>query len=104
MTDQLAILDIHAFFPLFHPIYARINTPERVRHLTLGVLADFWQDGVAYLELRTTPRAAVDQGKGGGMSKEAYIRAVLGAMQEFSKSNVMASALILSLDTRHTPT
>jgi adenosine deaminase len=87
-----------SFFPLFdNYIYGLCNTTEAVRHATLRVLRDFEDDGVRYLELRTTPREVA-----GGMSKDKYVSTVLSCIEEFDKQN-MSAYLILSVDRRNTP-
>jgi adenosine deaminase len=68
-----------------------------VRHATLGVLRDFRDDGVSYLELRTTPRQVP-----GGMTKDEYVSTVLDCIDEFGTQD-MPTYLILSVDRRNTP-
>jgi len=89
----------NSFFPLFSKyIYNLISDPISIHESTLSVLQDFAADGVVYLELRTTPRAA------GELDREGYIRAVLSAVGEFESSNSsLKTGLILSVDRRDTP-
>ncbi|KAJ3526350.1 hypothetical protein NM208_g11232 [Fusarium decemcellulare] len=50
--------NLETFFPLFSSyIYNLITDEESVKYTTKSVLSDFLNDGVCYLELRTTPRA-----------------------------------------------
>jgi adenosine deaminase len=61
-------------------------------------LQDFQDDGVVYLELRTTPRAipAADP----PVTKEMYIETVLSTIRSFA-SPTMNTKLILSIDRRN---
>lgn len=43
-------------FDLFHIIHSLVNTPEALAIVTRDVITEFWEDGVLYLELRTTPK------------------------------------------------
>lgn len=85
------------FFPIFDKyIYALINTLKSLRHATNAVLQDFHDDGVAYIELRTTPRALMAS----KATKEDYVRTVLETMQTFvdRTKGKMSVNLILSID------
>lgn len=70
------------------------------RYSTRTVLRDFQEDGVVYTELRTTPRAIPDQ----GVSKEDYVKTVLGVLRAHNadSTNSMRAFLILSIDRRNT--
>ena len=90
--------DIKAFFPLFsNYIYELCSTPASIIYATNAVLRDFKEDGVVYLELRTTPRSSIS------MSKEDYITTVLSCIENFEGRNVMPTYLILSIDRRNSP-
>ncbi|KAJ1961739.1 hypothetical protein IWQ62_003762 [Dispira parvispora] len=95
------------FFPLFRHIYKLTEDEQAVKMATWDVLEEFQRDGVRYLELRSTPRAVEST----GMTKETYVRAVLAAMdgwtkhQQLSPQNqhkhgVMVVRLILCVDRR----
>ena len=88
--------DIMTFFPLFSKyIYELCSTPASIIHSTNAVLNDFREDGVAYLELRTTPRSSPS------MSKDDYIHTILSCLENFPDRNVMTTYLILSIDRRN---
>ena len=101
--------DIISFFPLFDTyMYQLVNDVESVKHATERVVNDFAADGVAYLELRTTPRENAET----GLTREEYVRAVLDTMLASSTASYSKSAnriasievmLILSIDRRMTP-
>lgn len=74
---------------------------DRCSFSTKSVLHDFQADGVVHLELRTTPRAIVDA----GVTKDDYVRIVLGVLEEHNQDekNPMRAFLILSVDRRNSP-
>lgn len=86
-----------SFFPLFSSyIYNLITDEESIRYAVNSVLQGFLDDGIVYLELRTTPRSTIN------MSAETYITILLNAIEEFEKSHPqMHTRLILSIDRRH---
>ncbi|CEI62734.1 hypothetical protein FVEN_g5255 [Fusarium venenatum] len=90
--------NLQTFFPLFSSyIYNLITDEESVRYTTKSVLTDFLNDGVCYLELRTTPRSTPQ------LSAEQYIATLIDAISLFeSKSPQLHTRLILSIDRRHT--
>ena len=88
--------DIMTFFPLFSKyIYELCSTPASVMYTTNAVLRDFKQDGVIYLELRSTPRSS------SSMSKDQYVTTILSCIDNFPDRDVMATYLILSIDRRN---
>ncbi|OBT66773.1 hypothetical protein VE03_04020 [Pseudogymnoascus sp. 23342-1-I1] len=89
--------DLVTFFPLFSKyIYELCNDAENISYSTKSVLQDFQDDGVVYLELRTTPRLI----KQAGITKEAYVQLVLSTISSF-ESPTMVTKLILSIDRRN---
>ncbi|KAF2137537.1 uncharacterized protein K452DRAFT_291583 [Aplosporella prunicola CBS 121167] len=92
--------DLKTFFPLFSSyIYELCSDIPSIKYSTLSVLESFRLDCVVHLELRTTPRAIPDQ----GVSRSAYVEAVLDCIQEHNArpGNAMRSNLILSVDRRN---
>ncbi|KAI9013611.1 hypothetical protein DFJ74DRAFT_699837 [Hyaloraphidium curvatum] len=70
-----------------------------IAFVTRRVIEAFRNDGVRYLELRTTPRRDGQT----GMTKRSYIEAVLMEMDAMSESYAdIVVKLILSMDRRHT--
>jgi adenosine deaminase len=95
---SLPTLTPFRFFPLFSKyIYNLCNDLESLIYTTNSVLEDFQADGVAYLELRTTPRAILTE----GLSKDDYIKTILDCISKFNKSSTMKTNLILSIDRRN---
>ncbi|KUI64612.1 Adenosine deaminase-like protein [Cytospora mali] len=102
MPDGKHDYNLKTFFPLFSSyIYHLVNDLQAVRHTTLSVLNDFAQDGVVYLELRTTPRALPRS----NLSKAGYIGAILEVIRTFEAlpGTALHTRLILSVDRRNTP-
>jgi adenosine deaminase len=71
-----------------------------LRYSTKAVLQEFQEDGVVYIELRTTPRAIPDR----GVTKDDYVRTVLDILASHNEDggNTMRAFLILSVDRRNT--
>ncbi|KAK5109691.1 hypothetical protein LTR62_006813 [Meristemomyces frigidus] len=71
MPSSREDVNIVSFFPIFDGyIYQLLNDVESIQYATESVIADFARDGVAYLELRTTPRESLST------SRAAYVEAV----------------------------
>lgn len=87
-----------SFFPLFSKyIYALCNDLASIVYSTTSVLQEFQNDGVVYLELRTTPRAIPSA----NVSRDDYIQTILGCTEAFNASGTMKTNLILSIDRRN---
>ncbi|EME80161.1 uncharacterized protein MYCFIDRAFT_63420 [Pseudocercospora fijiensis CIRAD86] len=105
LEDPLSVLrphgayhDILTFFKLFDAyIYGLCDDIETVAYATGRVLQDFENDGVRYLELRTTPRESSET----GMTKEIYVQTVIKAIEDHD-TTTMPTYLILSVDRRNT--
>ncbi|KAI4765813.1 Metallo-dependent hydrolase [Aureobasidium sp. EXF-3400] len=92
-------IDVVSFFPLFDQyIYALVCDEQSIRYATTSVLQDFLDDGVCYLELRTTPRAI----PAAGISKEDYVDVVLNAIFDFTASEQNKSSTLLHEEKLHT--
>ncbi|KAK0125430.1 hypothetical protein ONS95_000555 [Cadophora gregata] len=92
--------DLETFFPLFSKyIYELCNDLPSLIQTTNSVLSSFSSDGVAYLELRTTPRA-IPSAK---ITKDDYIQTILSCIASSNSSDKsMKINLILSIDRRNT--
>ncbi|KAK1254164.1 hypothetical protein MKX08_008159 [Trichoderma sp. CBMAI-0020] len=104
LEDPLAVIpegkhdyNLIAFFPLFSKyIYAFLTDGPSIRHATAAVLQSFLQDGVVYLELRTTPRPTPF------LSAAQYVDILLSTISEFEEQNPqLHTRLILSVDRRY---
>lgn len=94
MPEDKFDYDLETFFPLFSRyIYALCNDASSILQSTNSVLQSFQDDGVVYLELRTTPRAIPSA----SITKDDYVRLVLSSINSFG-SSTMVTKLILSID------
>ncbi|KAK2034214.1 adenosine deaminase [Colletotrichum zoysiae] len=105
MPDGKYDYNLTTFFPLFSSyIYNLITDPETLYAATQSVLQDFYADGVAYLELRTTPRSLPSPTP---QPPSVYVTTILSAIAAFEAAHpdpqAMRTRLILSIDRRHTP-
>ncbi|EWC48536.1 hypothetical protein DRE_01758 [Drechslerella stenobrocha 248] len=91
--------NLRTFFPLFSKYtYNLVNSEWSVAYATKSVLRDFEADGVAYLELRTIPRAFEET----GLTKENYVNTILSTIRAYP-TDKMHTRLILSIDRQNTP-
>lgn len=94
MPEDKFDYDLETFFPLFSRyIYTLCDDTSSIIYSTNSVLQSFQDDGVVYLELRTTPRAIPSA----GITKDDYVKLVLSCISSF-KSCTMNTKLILSVD------
>ncbi|KAH8672515.1 hypothetical protein BGZ60DRAFT_280723 [Tricladium varicosporioides] len=90
--------NLETFFPLFSRyIYALCDNRAALLYTTQSVLEDFQNDGVVYLELRTTPRAIPSA----NITKDDYVKTILQCIQEFNRRSSLKTYLILSIDRRN---
>ena len=86
-------------FLIFPVIHAVTDNIEAVRIVTWDVIKEFAEDGVRYLELRTTPREVP-----GRMTREEYCQTVLDEISEAAvnvATKCITVKLILSIDRRN---
>lgn len=97
MPDRKHDYNLEAFFTLFsNYIYHLLADKKSIQYATRSVLENFLADGVVYLELRTTPRAASD------ISADMYIQLLLDTIKDFENTYPqMHTRLILCVDRRH---
>ncbi|MCJ1277482.1 hypothetical protein MMC21_005295 [Puttea exsequens] len=89
--------DTQTFFPHFSSyVYNLCSDKESIVFATNAVLNDFMEDGVVYLELRTTPRVSFE------VKTEEYVDTILGCIEKFASRDKMSTYLILSIDRRNT--
>ncbi|KAI1393257.1 Metallo-dependent hydrolase [Hypoxylon trugodes] len=91
--------DLKTFFPLFSTyIYNLVNDLKSLEYSTKSVVKNFAEDGVVYVELRTTPRAMTVA----GLDKSGYVEAVLRAIKAAQlEAPSLHARLILSIDRRN---
>lgn len=84
-------------FDVFQNIRKLTTRHEALVRVTKEILEDFDDDGVIYLELRSTPKSE----RSTGMTKRSYLEAILNGVQNFYKSRpkaIMVVRLILTID------
>mmetsp|Transcript_20890 Transcript_20890/g.40961 ORF Transcript_20890/g.40961 Transcript_20890/m.40961 type:complete len:342 (+) Transcript_20890:438-1463(+) len=79
-------------FDLFGTIHNAVQNTRAVQIIARGVVADFAQDNVRYLELRSTPRSTPE------MSKEDYLLALVEAVTMAGEEHNVMVKLIVSID------
>ncbi|XP_047117046.1 adenosine deaminase-like protein [Schistocerca piceifrons] len=80
-------------FQLFSVVHSLTSTPTAVSKATDDVIEEFEEDGVIYLELRSTPRC-ID----GIMTKEQYVEAIVKSIRKANISRNILTKLIVSVD------
>ncbi|XGW08965.1 hypothetical protein V3C99_011350 [Haemonchus contortus] len=85
--------EVFKIFPLIHSL---TTSQEALITATKDVIKESSDDGVVYLELRSTPKTTTE------MSKEEYVQAVIDGILEASKDTDIITRLLLSIDRRQT--
>ena len=85
-------------FIMFKMIHTLVNDDKAVQMVAHDVVTEFAEDGVVYLELRSTPRA----NPATNMTKQSYVDAVLTGIDEALSeiTTTMYVSLLLSIDRR----
>ncbi len=82
-------------FDLFPLVQRLTDSPEAIQLAVRHVCEDFASDNVAYLELRSTPRAV-----GETMTRENYVRALVDEIRAVNSDLDISVRLLLSIDRR----
>ncbi|XP_078711025.1 N6-Methyl-AMP deaminase [Lampetra fluviatilis] len=87
-------------FEMFKVIHKLTDCEESIVMITKDVIREFHQDGVKYLELRSTPR----EEKSTGLTRRSYVDAVLSAIRQ-SKEELpgIDVRFLLAIDRRNGP-
>lgn len=80
-------------FQLFSVVHSLTSTPTAVSKATDDVIEEFEEDGVIYLELRSTPRCVA-----GVMTKQQYVEAIVKSIRKANLSRKILTKLIVSVD------
>nr|ACO11587.1 Adenosine deaminase-like protein [Caligus rogercresseyi] len=81
--------DLYDYFP---EVQSLLSSKKRLAEALRIVLEDFRQDGVVYLELRSSPRVGKDY------SKEEYIRIIAQILQDEARDLPLIAKLLISID------
>ncbi|XP_048828990.1 adenosine deaminase-like protein isoform X1 [Brienomyrus brachyistius] len=71
-------------FQVFKVIHQLIDTEEDLLMVTKSVIQEFAEDGVRYLELRSTPRADANT----GLTKGRYVESIIEAIRQCKEEDV----------------
>lgn len=91
LTSTKEFSSLGECFKVFDIAHSLTVTPEAVFHCTYDTIKEFRDDGVIYLELRSTPRAVH-----GKMTKEEYVEAIVKAFKacEIDFPSILVKLLI----------
>ncbi|PSN55923.1 Adenosine deaminase-like protein [Blattella germanica] len=80
-------------FQVFSIAHTLTSTPKAVYKATQNVIKEFANEGVHYLELRSTPRAVP-----GVMTKKEYLKAIIDAIKDTTEKIIVK--MLISIDRR----
>ncbi|XP_007533548.2 adenosine deaminase-like protein [Erinaceus europaeus] len=87
-------------FQVFQIIHQITTSPEDILMITKDVIREFAEDGVKYLELRSTPRKETAT----GMTKRTYIESVLEGIKQSKQENLDIDVrYLIAIDRRGGP-
>ncbi|XP_008572236.1 PREDICTED: adenosine deaminase-like protein isoform X1 [Galeopterus variegatus] len=88
--DQMTMIDkgkkrtLEECFQMFQIIHQLTTSPEDILMVTKDVIKEFADDGVKYLELRSTPRRE----NATGMTKKTYVESILEGIKQSKQDNL----------------
>uniref|UniRef100_F6ZXC8 N6-Methyl-AMP deaminase n=1 Tax=Monodelphis domestica TaxID=13616 RepID=F6ZXC8_MONDO len=104
--DQMTVIDkgkkrtLKECFQVFQLIHQITTSPEDILMVTKDVIKEFADDGVKYLELRSTPREENTT----GMTKKSYVEAVLEGIKQSKQENLdIEVRYLIAIDRRGGP-
>uniref|UniRef100_A0A8C3VNL6 N6-Methyl-AMP deaminase n=1 Tax=Catagonus wagneri TaxID=51154 RepID=A0A8C3VNL6_9CETA len=104
--DQMTMIDkgkkrtLEECFQMFPIIHQLTTSPEDILMVTKDVIKEFADDGVKYLELRSTPRGE----NATGMTKKTYVESILEGIKQSKEENVDIDVrYLISVDRRGGP-
>ncbi|KAJ8002583.1 hypothetical protein DPEC_G00160410 [Dallia pectoralis] len=85
-------------FQVFKVIHQLVDTEEDILMVAKDVIRQFADDGVKYLELRSTPR----EEKNTGMTRRSYVQTVIEAISQCGNEGLdIEVRFLVSVDRRH---
>ncbi|KAF6128550.1 adenosine deaminase like [Phyllostomus discolor] len=103
--DQMTMIDkgkkrtLEECFQMFQIIHQLTTSPEDILMVTKDVIKEFADDGVKYLELRSTPRVENTT----GMTKKTYVESVLEGIKQSKQDLDIDVRYLISVDRRGGP-
>uniref|UniRef100_G1U0F9 N6-Methyl-AMP deaminase n=1 Tax=Oryctolagus cuniculus TaxID=9986 RepID=G1U0F9_RABIT len=88
--DEMTMIDkgkkrtLEECFQMFQIIHQLTTSPEDILMITKDVIKEFSDDGVTYLELRSTPRRE----NAIGMTKKSYVESILEGIKQSKQENL----------------
>ncbi|XP_059769463.1 adenosine deaminase-like protein isoform X2 [Balaenoptera ricei] len=99
MIDKGKKRTLEECFQMFQIIHQLATSPEDILMVTKDVIKEFADDGVKYLELRSTPRENAT-----GMTKKTYVESVLEGIKQSKQENIDIDVrYLISVDRRGGP-
>uniref|UniRef100_A0A8C6BL90 N6-Methyl-AMP deaminase n=1 Tax=Monodon monoceros TaxID=40151 RepID=A0A8C6BL90_MONMO len=99
MIDKGKKRTLEECFQMFQIIHQLTTGPEDILMVTKDVIKEFADDGVKYLELRSTPRESAT-----GMTKKTYVESVLEGIKQSKQENIDIDVrYLISVDRRGGP-
>ncbi|XP_034850005.1 adenosine deaminase-like protein isoform X2 [Mirounga leonina] len=100
MIDKGKKRTLEECFQMFQIIHQLTTSPEDILMVTKDVIKEFADDGVKYLELRSTPRRE----NATGMTKKAYVESVLEGIKQSKQENIDIDVrYLIAIDRRGGP-
>ncbi|XP_053451721.1 adenosine deaminase-like protein isoform X1 [Nycticebus coucang] len=84
MIDKGKKRTLEECFQMFQTIHQLTSSPEDILMITKDVIKEFADDGVKYLELRSTPRRE----NATGMTKKIYVESILEGIKQSKQENL----------------
>ncbi|XP_008820558.1 adenosine deaminase-like protein isoform X1 [Nannospalax galili] len=101
MIDKGKKRTLEECFQMFQIIHQLTTRPEDILMVTKDVIKEFAEDGVKYLELRSTPRGENST----GMTKKAYVESILEGIKQCKQENLDIDVrYLMAIDRRGGPT
>nr|XP_003928990.2 adenosine deaminase-like protein isoform X1 [Saimiri boliviensis boliviensis]XP_010337871.2 adenosine deaminase-like protein isoform X1 [Saimiri boliviensis boliviensis] len=104
--DQMTVIDkgkkrtLEECFQMFQTIHQLTSSPEDILMVTKDVIKEFADDGVKYLELRSTPRRE----NATGMTKKIYVESILEGIKQSKQENLDIDVrYLIAIDRRGGP-
>uniref|UniRef100_A0A8C5LCD9 N6-Methyl-AMP deaminase n=2 Tax=Jaculus jaculus TaxID=51337 RepID=A0A8C5LCD9_JACJA len=88
--DEMTVIDkgkkrtLEECFQMFSIVHQLTTSPEDILMVTKDVIKEFADDGVKYLELRSTPRGNSST----GMTKKTYVESILEGIKQSKQENL----------------
>ncbi|XP_006831784.1 PREDICTED: adenosine deaminase-like protein [Chrysochloris asiatica] len=106
INDQMTVIDkgkkrtLVECFQMFQLIHQLTTSPEDILMVTKDVIKEFADDGVKYLELRSTPRRE----NATGMTKRTYVESILEGIKQAKEENLDIDVrYLIAIDRRGGP-